>query len=304
MKLFYYIREDGIENFGDSLNPWLWNQLIPEALDDDETTAFVGIGTIVNGHLPYRLPNTRDFVVFSSGLGYCLGTIPAIDDHWKIYCVRGALSARQLGLPEEFAIADGALLIRRVYTETATKKYPYSFMPHVQQAIEQGELWVEVCQQAGVHYLDPCRPIADILHTLNETEVLLTEAMHGAIAAEALRVPWIPIRTNPEIFTFKWVDWCDSVGLEYHPCDLPISSIGQPDLANQTSTLTPKIISERREDSITDRLKEIIQTTKPILAKDHHIETLTNRLEAKLEQFKSDVKAGSVFHRIAAPFSC
>lgn len=43
MKLFYY--EPG-NNFGDQLNPWLWQKLIPGILDNDETNTFVGIGTL------------------------------------------------------------------------------------------------------------------------------------------------------------------------------------------------------------------------------------------------------------------
>lgn len=300
MKLFYFIRGDGIENFGDSLNPWLWNQFIAEELDDDKATAFVGIGTIVNGELPYRLANARHFVVFSSGVGYGFGKIPAIDSHWNIYCVRGPLSARQLGAPEELAIADGALLIKRAYTDTAHKEYPYSFMPHIQQAIEQGELWAESCEQAGICYLDPRRPITEILELLNKTEVLLTEAMHGAIAAEALRVPWIPIRTSPEILTFKWVDWCHSVGLEYRPIDLlvkdlkPVSSLSEIE-ENRLLSLALKDDWSIKQEEISHQLLQIVQTTKPFLANEQLIESLTIQLEEKLEQFKADVKSGNVF---------
>jgi succinoglycan biosynthesis protein ExoV len=277
MKLFYFTRMDGVENFGDSLNPWLWDKFIAEELDDREVTAFVGIGTILNGELPYRLPNARNFVVFSSGVGYGLGNIPAIDHRWKIYCVRGPLSARQLGTPENMAIADGGLLIRRAYTDTASKEYPYSFMPHVQQAIEQSAFWSQICERAGIHYLDPRRPIQDILNLLNKTEVLLTEAMHGAITAEALRVPWIPIRTNSEVLTFKWVDWCSSVGLEYVPIYIPMQN------------------GEIEQEKIAYRLAKIIQTAKPLLASDQLIESLTTQLEEKLDMFKADVKSHNVF---------
>ena len=41
--------------------------------------------------------------------------------------------------------------------------------------------------------------------------------MHGAIAADALRVPWIPVITNAGIPAFKWSDWCQSMELAYKP---------------------------------------------------------------------------------------
>jgi succinoglycan biosynthesis protein ExoV len=39
--------------------------------------------------------------------------------------------------------------------------------------------------------------------------------MHGAILADTLRVPWIPVITSPIINVFKWRDWTMSLGLDY-----------------------------------------------------------------------------------------
>ncbi|NEP18686.1 MAG: polysaccharide pyruvyl transferase family protein [Leptolyngbya sp. SIO4C1] len=278
MRLFYFKRNDGIENFGDSLNPWLWQQLIGNVLDEDETTAFIGIGTILNGCLPYRLPNARRFVVFSSGLGYGRGTIPALDSNWSVYCVRGPLTAQQLGLPDRLAIADGALLLRRVYRPAATKQYAYSYMPHVEQAIRQGEQWAEICDRAEIHYLDPRRPIEQLLTELSQTELLIAEAMHGAIAAEALRVPWIAVHSHPDIFRFKWIDWCRSLGLNYAPQAL--TPFGETDWPHS-------------RDRLAQQLRAIARQTAPSLACDRTVETLTERLEAQLAQFRQDARLSS-----------
>jgi hypothetical protein len=61
MRLHYY--KDPHGNFGDDLNPWLWSKLIPDLLDDDGRTLFVGIGTILRREIP-RGPGK---VVFGSG---------------------------------------------------------------------------------------------------------------------------------------------------------------------------------------------------------------------------------------------
>ena len=50
MKLFYY--QDPGGNFGDDLNAWLWPRLIPELLDGDEGSLFVGIGSILDRRIP------------------------------------------------------------------------------------------------------------------------------------------------------------------------------------------------------------------------------------------------------------
>lgn len=305
MKLFYFKRDDDIENFGDSLNPWLWNKFIASELDEDETTAFVGIGTILNGLLPYRLERAKQFVVFSSGLGYGRGTIPAIDSHWKIYCVRGPLSARQIGAPEALAVADGALLLRRVYQPKATKEFSFGFMPHIQQVIAHGPLWQAVCAEAGIRYIDPSLPLETVLGLVDRTEILIADAMHGAIAAEALRVPWIPVRTNPEIFTFKWVDWCSSLGLPYHPQDIPLlsSTYAEPQARKaaqrhqhrcwqQAPVATLLNSWKPRKTQVAQRLRQIATTAQPMLSPDQTIESLTSQLEERLDLFKQDVRTG------------
>lgn len=48
MKLCYYKLPNGEQNFGDSLNLWLWNKLIPGILDNNESVAFIGIGSLIN----------------------------------------------------------------------------------------------------------------------------------------------------------------------------------------------------------------------------------------------------------------
>ncbi len=50
MKLYYY--KDVIGNFGDDLNSWLWDALIPDFFDQDESIRMSGIGTIINTAMP------------------------------------------------------------------------------------------------------------------------------------------------------------------------------------------------------------------------------------------------------------
>lgn len=59
MKLYWSARH----NFGDSLNPWLWEKLLPGALDQDSSEILVGIGTLLN----HKLPRTGHKHVFGSG---------------------------------------------------------------------------------------------------------------------------------------------------------------------------------------------------------------------------------------------
>jgi succinoglycan biosynthesis protein ExoV len=282
MKLYYYQRPDGLNNFGDTLNPWLWNQLIPDLLDEDASTAFVGIGTLFNEKLLARTSEARQRIIFSTGVGY-FKTPPQVDRSHLIYCLRGPLSAQTLGVDSKLAIADGAILIRRFVRLASQKAYRFSYMPHHKFA---DDAWRSACQEIGFGYIDPRWEIEKILSSIQQTEVLLAEAMHGAIAADALRVPWIPITTNSLIYEFKWQDWCQSMAVEYKPALL--ASIYREQTAKASKLSIYALRRWWREKLAIRQLLRIAKHSQPFLSQDSHIERMTVRLEEKLEQLRRD----------------
>jgi succinoglycan biosynthesis protein ExoV len=286
MKLCYYKLPNEAQNFGDNLNPWLWEKLLPGVLDDDPTTAFVGIGTLFNNTLPDRTRHARKRAVFGTGVGYAKG-VPAVDESYKIYCLRGPLSTRALGLSDELAVTDGAALLRRLVKPSDRKRYKFAFMPHYELA---GEGWKSVCEEVGFGYIDPRWTTEAVITAIGQTEVVLAEAMHGAIVADALRVPWVPVVTSPTILSFKWQDWCASIGVEYQP----VQTQRVFDPRKKTDLLTP-ISTVRhwlRVKSAASRLKQLALRSRPTLSQDSLIEQRTVQLEERLQQFKDDVAAG------------
>jgi succinoglycan biosynthesis protein ExoV len=310
MKLHYYKVKQKFpnnSNFGDNLNLWLWDKLLPGILDNDGKTIFVGIGTLLNE----QIPKASRTVVFSSGVGYGQ-SIPSIDESWKIYCLRGPLSAKALGVSPELAITDGALLIRKLFQPTGTKLHKFSFMPHLESANYGNIAWQLVSKQLGFGYIDPRWSIEQVLSGISQTEILLTEAMHGAIVADALRIPWIPISTNPNILSFKWQDWCLSIGVEYHPQKIgnlsvpwyqgwkvnkqQTKNLKQDGIALSDITETWNMRKRFRQwikgRRVAVQLDEIANNCSPILSDDKHLDKLTFKLEDKLQQFQSDVESG------------
>ena len=286
MKLYYY-QHDGYLNFGDDLNVWLWQRLLPGMLDDDPTVTLVGIGTLLNDQLNAVTPGAEVRLIFSTGVGY-FGA-PKIDATYRVYCVRGPLSAEAAGLPAEAAVADGALLLRRLYRpEPRPKKYKMAFMPHIDAIADEG--WARACEEAGIGFIDPRWPTETVLERLCEIEVLLAEAMHGAIVADTLRIPWVAVTTASHILPFKWTDWCRSVNLEYKPIRLT----AQVNPRKETDILTPvrqvRYWALRR--SVVGQLVGLAKNLRPTLSADRDIERRTEQLEERLELLKDDIRAG------------
>jgi succinoglycan biosynthesis protein ExoV len=218
MRIFYY--KDHIGNFGDDLNEWLWKEVEPGLPDDaDDGKLLVGIGTIIG--LPLPPGNWRKLVV-GSGIGYL--NVPKLDDSWEFLAVRGPLTAKALGLPPEAAVTDGAALLRTLprYAKNEKTRKGVIFMPHLSS---MGSNWEKVCEKAGIEYVSPQQDSKLILEKIQSAELVLADAMHAAITADALRVPWVPLAISNNINTFKWVDWCLSLKLPYKPTYMPSSSV-------------------------------------------------------------------------------
>ncbi|MEO0870017.1 MAG: polysaccharide pyruvyl transferase family protein, partial [Cyanobacteria bacterium J06642_11] len=189
MKIYYYLRDDHQPNFGDELNIWLWPKFLDNCFDQSSDCLFIGTGTLLNNRLPKRTQSSKSVIIMGTGAGY-EQPLKHIPDHWQIYCVRGPRSAQQLALPAAKAVADGGLLVNRVFPKSQHQPYAVSFMPHIHHANYAADPWQAVCQTTGIHYIDPRWPVEQTLTEISQSQLLLAEAMHGAIVADALRVPW------------------------------------------------------------------------------------------------------------------
>lgn len=213
MKLTYHTGN----NFGDALNPYIFNHFFSNFFDDNDEVLFLGIGSILG--LKRGNESTRLKIVFSSGfadgMSDTYGTLPELDNSYDVFCVRGPLTAQKWNLDKSKAIADGAILLSEMGLPKKEKKYKYSFMPHI--GSEMMYNWKPVIKKAGIHYISPANNYKQVLDEILETELLITEAMHGAIVADALRVPWLPVFFYPTINEFKWKDFALSMELGFNP---------------------------------------------------------------------------------------
>lgn len=220
MKIYYYKSAHG--NFGDDLNAWIWDALLPGFFDDNENVRVSGIGTIITS----AMPPAKKWYVFSSGVGYGYPPANFGDSSWETLCVRGPLSAEILGLPKDKFITDGAALLNTLAEFkplSEAERKGVIFVPH-HHALVTGQ-WEKVCQQAGVEFVNPQSDAKTVIQKIRNAKLVLADAMHAAIIADAMRVPWVPLITSSQINTFKWLDWTQTIKLPYRPTVLGSSSL-------------------------------------------------------------------------------
>jgi hypothetical protein len=223
MELCYY--KSTIGNFGDDLNPYIFNQLIPNFSDLSDDYVIFFIGTILYDNF-VGANLIRDFdkkkkIVLGSGVRF-IDKPPTIDSTWDVRFLRGPLSSLSLFNSFENFITDPAYLIREMpFFENLTniKKYKISIMPHF-LSIDKIE-WQKLCDEFGVNFIDPeCKDLEFILSEIAMSELIITEAMHGAIIADAFRIPWKRFKYSSYVFEkeivseFKWSDWLFSMKLK------------------------------------------------------------------------------------------
>lgn len=219
MDIHYYTLRD---NFGDHLNAWIWDALVPDLSSMRSEHTLCGIGTLLSD----LMPKNRRWVVIGSGTGYS----PPPDlrqGEWSFASVRGPLTARVLGLPDRAAVTDSAILLAALPDGRGSalpngERHGVVFMPHWKQ-LRFGH-WREVCEAAGVEFIDPLQNSQHTVARLRAAQLVLADAMHAAICADTVRVPWVALSISSENHSFKWVDWTSSMEMPYQPREMPPSS--------------------------------------------------------------------------------
>jgi succinoglycan biosynthesis protein ExoV len=216
MQLAYYKAPYG--NFGDDLNPWLWPQLFPQAFDDDQTTLFIGIGTILGKSIAASA--TRR-IVFGSGVRRP-STAPKLDPSWDVRFVRGPISAVALGLDQSAVISDGAICLGLLPWPAVQRKHKVGFIPHYHLITDYPAIST---LHPNIRVIDPRDSVDEVIAAIRSCETLVTESLHGAILADLFRVPWARVSLyswqteSPDVSSLKWLDWGLSLGVDSFPAE-------------------------------------------------------------------------------------
>jgi succinoglycan biosynthesis protein ExoV len=295
-------------NFGDDLNPWLWPQLMgSEIFKKQDGMYFVGIGTVLTKkRLDIQLAEAKEIIIFSSGTWG--EKTPILSDKCKVYGVREPRTAERLGLNKNLVIGDGAYLLRNIALAPVEKIFDIGFIPH--HGSEQYIDWQAVCDQLGIKFISAKQPVESFLMQLRSCRKIVTEAMHGAITADAMRIPWVPIKFSLLFSEDKWYDFaeCMEIQLKFNKLSfisqkkmkLPkLIEIGTKKMLSKLLRIKPKwselifipIPADLAKSAkLVNELKEIITMAEMHLSTDKKVDEITSRQNDILMKIVADYK--------------
>lgn len=241
MELHYHHSPQG--NFGDDLNPWLWDRLLPGWRDWPSDRVLLGVGTLINSTLAER-GGSRPcrYLVAGTGVGYGGGALPDLSDRarWDVRALRGPESAERLGLPSSLGLLDPAAMVADFPEfHSITKGSRPLFIPHEGSADRHD--WAAACAVAGLDYASPRWPPTRVIAAIAGAGSVLAESLHAAVIADAFRVPWRPVRIGWQFHAPKWRDWAAAL-------EIPLGAIPPlfPALERVNAAARPSLALLRR----------------------------------------------------------
>lgn len=253
MNLYAFRAPQG--NFGDDLNAWLWPRVFGADIDRSPQTTFIGIGSILDRRLE-QVHGRK--IVFGSGVR-STHSLPGIGADIQIRFVRGPISASALGHGTR-AITDPAILVGAVAAGAPRQgARAIGFMPHYHSL--RAADWDRLCRRLGLVFIDPREGVDRTIAALRGCERIITEAMHGAIVADALRIPWHRVsvlawrREGFEVSSLKWLDWGLSAGVDVAPTHLGLEFPQSSGWVFGAVSLPARVLARRRLADALARLR-------------------------------------------------
>lgn len=208
MKLYYF--DSPIGNFGDDLNPWIWEKLLGDFNKYPEDKTFVGIGSVLDKRLNQNISN------IIAGAGVRNFTTDLDIEKCKFIFVRGPISSKALNnVPYITDSAYCLALLNEFEGNEEKKKHKCSIIPYFRHLNSLN--WTKLAKDLGYNFINITDPVEEVIKQIRESERVISGAMHGAIVADIYRVPWQRLifgkhgYENFETSDLKWNDWLLSI---------------------------------------------------------------------------------------------
>lgn len=216
-------------NFGDLLTPYLLNYLYGRATcwENIKTANLLCIGSLLDRllcpHMSLKQKLKRIFagVINIWGSGFIMPELPGnvhLKRRVKVYALRGELSRKRMEKYtgqdlSHIALGDPGLLISRVFdTSKISKKYECGIIPHYVDA--QSPLLNNIKIKNSI-IIDVSAPVEQVLNQIAQCKTIMSSAMHGLIAADAMGIPNVRLVLSDRILggDYKFTDYYSAFGL-------------------------------------------------------------------------------------------
>ena len=232
--LFYY-NPPGVNNFGDILNISILHSLgvskVTSASTDD--SSHVCIGSLLEQFLclkgEEKMKQGRQLTIWGSGFIAGKGMHPIFGQNSierfrrkiKVCAVRGKLTKKRLSDMDlnvaHCALGDPGILINKIYTRSARlNNNNVGIIPHyVDKADPAIKIMLERIK--GSVEIDITDTPKKVIEEISQCKFILSTAMHGLIAADALRIPNIHFVLGDKLTggEYKFRDYYSAYDLEY-----------------------------------------------------------------------------------------
>ncbi len=277
--LFYHRDPEG--NFGDDMNLWFWDEVLPGWREAAPDVTLFGIGTLLNAARLAPFAGRR-LLVLGSGVGYGDPPDLPLDPAWDIRALRGPVSARSLRLAPALGLIDPAMLLPQMPRFAGLSGQPRAdrplFVPH-HESIGRHD-WRHACTRAGLDFASPREEAHSVVRRIALAPLVVAESMHAAIIADAFRVPWVPVWASWQFNAGKWRDVFEALELEGAPQPL-YGRLGELPFGQRLSRRGR--LRHRLEASRLPRCLRRAAETPPLLSDGAHLQALTARFREALD---------------------
>ncbi|MDZ7711381.1 MAG: polysaccharide pyruvyl transferase family protein [Roseovarius sp.] len=212
--LFWHI---GTPNFGDDINPAFFEALAGDRLrfaTNRQAPHFLGMGSILGSATPAS-------VVLGAGL--LKPSQNATPGH--VVALRGHLSRRALSITEDIPLGDPMVLADRLITPEGGDDI--GLVPHVQ-------LFARLRKRGlpGFRLIDASRNPWTVLREIGRCRIVLSQSLHGLIAADAFEIPNIWLAPAREMVggRFKFDDYFSTLDAPKTPHEITPDLLAAPPL--------------------------------------------------------------------------
>lgn len=192
------------ENFGDQLSPRIVAALAGRPVEraDPETAELVAVGSVLEQLHDTGFAGT----VWGAGLIGVPETTIRIP-RARFRAVRGPLTRARLGLPPTVALGDPGLLADRLLAQRPTVTYDVGLVPH-KVDLDAPMVGRLAGRSRSITVVDVRAGVDEVLGTIASCRTVLSSALHGLVAADALGVPnaWIELSGDVIGDGFKFRD--------------------------------------------------------------------------------------------------